>query len=57
VTVPVRVRADWETRGILVIGAVLAAVLVAGLVRTIRQGGRRGAAAGAGGVEVRERVR
>jgi hypothetical protein len=57
VTVPVRVRADWETRGILVIGAVLAAVLVAGLIRTIRQGGRRGAAAGADGVEVRERVR
>jgi hypothetical protein len=42
VTVPVRVRADWETRGILVAGGLLALVLVVGLVRTIRRGGRRG---------------
>ncbi|MFP5334547.1 MAG: DUF6049 family protein [Actinomycetes bacterium] len=43
VTVPVRVRADWETRGMLVAGAALALVLVVGLTRTIRRGRRRGA--------------
>lgn len=43
VTVPVRVRADWETRGILVAGAALVVVLVVGLTRTIRRGRRRGA--------------
>lgn len=41
VTITVRVRADWETRGMLLAGAVLAVVLVAGLVRTIRKGRRR----------------
>ena len=40
VEVEVRVRADWETRGMLVVGAVLAGVLVVGLVRTIRRGPR-----------------
>lgn len=46
VVVPVRVRADWETRGLLVVGAVLALVLVSGLVRTIRRGRRRSESTG-----------
>ncbi|GAB2678441.1 DUF6049 family protein [Thalassiella azotivora] len=41
VTITVRVRADWETRGTLVIGAVVAVVLLVGLVRAIRRGRRR----------------
>jgi hypothetical protein len=41
VTIPVRVRADWETRGMLLAGAVLSVVLVVGLFRTIRRGRRR----------------
>ena len=45
VEVEVRVRADWETRGMLVVGAVLAGVLVVGLVRTIRRGPRARVAA------------
>jgi hypothetical protein len=41
VTMTVRVRADWETRGTLVVGAVVGLVLVIGVVRGIRDGRRR----------------
>ena len=39
-TVHMRVRADWETVGTTVVGAVLAIMLVAGIVRTVRRGRR-----------------
>ncbi len=41
VTMTVRVRADWETWGTLVLGAVVGLVLVVGVVRGIRQGRRQ----------------
>ncbi|GAA2519880.1 DUF6049 family protein [Rarobacter incanus] len=34
----VRVRADWETRGTVVVGILLALTLVAGVLRTIKRG-------------------
>jgi hypothetical protein len=41
VTMTVRVRADWETRGTLVVGAVVGLVLVIGVIRGIRDGRRQ----------------
>jgi hypothetical protein len=40
-TLSVRVRADWEGRGVLVVAVVLGAVLVLGFVRTARRVRRR----------------
>jgi hypothetical protein len=41
VTMTVRVRADWETWGTLVVGAIVGLVLLVGVVRGIRQGRRQ----------------
>ncbi|WP_088317805.1 DUF6049 family protein [Kineosporia sp. R_H_3] len=40
VTIPVRVRSDWENRGIAVVGGGLVLLLVVGLVRGVRRGRR-----------------